>query len=107
MEVSDALGSIGATPEDDDLVSAVLNGLNDDKWKAFATSVYIHETFLDFEDLISLMITKEMRMQGPNLGKGSGEQAHAFYSASRRGRGRNSRGRGVVDLETITRNSIC
>ena len=29
--------------------------LNDDKWKAFATSVYVRETFPDFEDLISLM----------------------------------------------------
>ena len=88
------MGSIGAPPEDDDLVFANLNGLNDDKWKAFATSVYVRETFPDFEDLISLMITEEMRMQGPDSGKGSGEQAHAFYSTSVRGRGKNSRGRG-------------
>ena len=93
-EVSDALGSIGATPEDDDLVSAVLNGLNDEKWKAFSTSVYVREKFPDFEELISLMITEEMRMQGPNAGKGSGEQAQAFYSNSGRGRGRSQRGRG-------------
>ena len=86
--------SIGAPPEDDDLVSAVLNGLNVVKWKAFATSVCVRETFPDFEDLISLMIIEEMRMQGPDSGKGSGEQAHAFYSTSGRGRGRNSRGRG-------------
>ena len=62
--------------------------------KGIATFVYVCEIFLDFEDLISLMITKEMRMQGPNSGKGSREQAQAFYSTSRRGRGRNSRGRG-------------
>ena len=93
-EAVDALGSIGAPLEDDDLVSTILNGLNDDKWKAFSTSVYVRETFPNFEDLISLMITKEMRMQGPNLGKGFGEQAQAFYSNSRRGRGRQSRGRG-------------
>ena len=55
-EVLDALGSIGAPPEDDELVSSILNGLNADKWKAFATSVYVRETFPDFEDLISLMI---------------------------------------------------
>ena len=87
------MGSIGAPPEDDDLVSAVLNGLNDDKWKAFATSVYVREIFLDFEDLSSLMITEEMRMQGPDSGKGFGEQAQAFYSTARRVRRRNSRGR--------------
>ena len=41
-EVADALGSIGAFVDDDDLVSTVLNGLADDKkWKPFATSVYV------------------------------------------------------------------
>ena len=35
-----------------------------------------------------------MRMQGPNAGKGFREQAHAFYSNSRRGRGRSQRGCG-------------
>ena len=44
-EVLDALGSIGATPEDDNLVSAILNGLNDEKWKAFTTSVYVMNIF--------------------------------------------------------------
>ena len=94
-EVADALGSIGAPPEDDDLVSAVLNGLNDDKWKAFSTSVYVREKFPDFEELISLMITEEMRMQGPNAGKASRDQTQAFYSNSGRGRGgRSQRRRG-------------
>ena len=40
------------------------------------------------------MITKEMRMQGPNARKGSREQARAFYSNLGRGRGRSQRGRG-------------
>ena len=41
-EVADALGSIGASVDDDDLVSTVLNGLADDeKWKPFATSIYV------------------------------------------------------------------
>ena len=41
-EVADALGSIGASVDDDDLVSTVLNGLADDeKWKPFATSVHV------------------------------------------------------------------
>ena len=65
-EVADALGSVGASLEDDDLVSALLNGLNDEKWKYFSTFVYVREKFPDFEDLISLMITEEMRIQGPN-----------------------------------------
>lgn len=86
-EVADALGSIGAPLEDDDLVSAILNGLNDDRWKPFATSVYVREKFPDFEDLVSLMIIEEMRILGPNAGKGSNEQAQAFYSNSSRGRG--------------------
>ena len=54
-------------------MSVVLNGLNDEKWKSFSTSVYVREKFSDFEDLVSLMITEEMRMQGPNAGKGSKE----------------------------------
>ena len=46
-EVSDLLGSIGAPTDDDDLVFAVLNGLkDDDKWKPFATSVYVRENLL-------------------------------------------------------------
>ncbi|MCO5590494.1 hypothetical protein L7F22_044464 [Adiantum nelumboides] len=88
-QVLDALGSIGAPPEDDDLVFIVLNGLNDDRWKAFATSVYVRETFLDFEDLISLMITEEMRMQGPILGK--------------EGKGWEGEGRADIDMAVFER----
>ena len=41
-EVADALGSIGASVDDDDLVSTILNGLVDEKkWKPFATFVYV------------------------------------------------------------------
>ena len=41
-EVADALGSIGASVDDDDLVSTILNGLaHEKKWKPFATSVYV------------------------------------------------------------------
>ena len=42
-EVADALGSIGAPPDDDDLVFTVLNGLNDEKWKYLSTSVYVRK----------------------------------------------------------------
>ena len=49
-EISDALGSIGVQVEDDDLVSAALNGLKDNEsWKSFSMSVYVRENFSDFE----------------------------------------------------------
>ena len=87
-ELADALGSIGSPPDDDDLVSAVLNGLaDDDKWKPFATSVYVPENLPDFDDLISLMIIEERNNGGFALEKGSSEQAQAFYSVNSRGRG--------------------
>ena len=65
--VSDALGSIGAPTKDDDLVSAVLNGLkHDENWKAFATSMNVLENLLDFDELISLMIIEERNIGGPS-----------------------------------------
>ncbi|MGJ2631383.1 hypothetical protein ACR8J5_22450 [Salmonella enterica subsp. enterica serovar Paratyphi A] len=73
-EVADALGSIGASVEDDDLVSTVLNGLtNDEKWKPFATSAYVRENLPDFDDLISLMIIEERNIGGSSSDKGSAE----------------------------------
>ena len=95
-EVADALGSIGASVHDDDLVSKVLNGLTDDeKWKPFATSVYVRENLPDFDDLVSLMIIEERNIGGSSSEKGSAEQAQAFYSGNGRGRGRSYRGRGA------------
>ena len=95
-EVADALGSIGASVHDDDLVSTVLNGLTDDeKWKPFATSVYVRENLPDFDDLVSLMIIEERNIGGSSSEKGSAEQAQAFYSGNGRGRGRSYRGRGA------------
>ena len=88
-EVSDALGSIGASTNDDDLVSTVLNGLKDDeKWKPFATSVYVQENLPNFDDLISLMIIEERNIGGSTSDKGPNEQAQAFYSGYGKGRGR-------------------
>ena len=79
-QVFDAMGSIGAPRDDDDLVSAVLNSLKDDeKWKPFSTSIYVRENFLDFDELKSLMIIEETNMGGPSISKGPREQAHAFY----------------------------
>ena len=95
-EVTDALGSIGAQPDDDDVVSATLNGLKDDeRWKSFSTSVYVRKNFPDFDELKSLMIIEETNMGGPSTSRGPREHAHAFYSDNSRGRGRGfGRGRG-------------
>mgnify|MGYP007105604089 CR=1 FL=1 len=63
--MADALGSIGLTFDDDDLITYTLNGLkDDDKWKAFTTSIYVREHLPDFDRLVSLMITEEMNLQG-------------------------------------------
>ena len=95
-EIIDALGSIGAQPNDDDVVLATLNGLKDDeKWKPFSTSIYVRENFPDFDELKSLMIIEEKNMGGPSTSKGPREQAHVFYSDNSGGRGRGfGRGRG-------------
>ena len=95
-EIIDALGSIGAQLDDDDVVSATLNGLKDDeKWKPFSTSIYVCENFPDFDELKSLMIIEETNMGGPSTSKGPHEQAHAFYLDNSRGRGHGScRGHG-------------
>ena len=79
-EASDELGSIGAPIEDDDLVSAILNGLrDDDKWRPFATFVYVRENLPDFDELISLMIIEERNIGGSTSDKGPNEQEQAFY----------------------------
>ena len=82
-------------PDDDDLVTSTLGGLNNEKaWKSFVMSIYVRKPFLDLDELISLMITEEINMQGESSGK-SGELAHAFYSSLGSGCGRFSlRGRG-------------
>ncbi|MCO5561419.1 hypothetical protein L7F22_015040 [Adiantum nelumboides] len=88
----DALGSIGAQPDDDDLVSATLNGLkNDEKWRFFSTSVYVRENFLDSNELKSLMIIEERNMAGSskigNFQQNQQNQNYAKNSSCDRGRG--------------------
>ena len=73
-EISYALGSIGVRVKDDDLVSAALNGLKDNKsWKSFSMLVYVCENFLDLEQLKALMIIEERNMGGPSMTRGSQE----------------------------------
>ena len=95
-EIADALGSIGAQTDVDDLVSSALNGLKGkENWKPFAISVYDCENFRDFDELKALMITKERNIGGPCMERGSCEPTQAFYSGNSRDRGcRFSRGYG-------------
>ncbi len=81
----DALASIGAPVEDEDLVVVTLNGLGKD-YSQFRTSIAIRETFPNFQDLITLLISEEMRIVGTSSNGGS--QKNAFYSNINRGRGR-------------------
>ena len=89
-KIADALASIGSPMEDDDLVSMTLNGLGKD-YAQFRTSISIRENFLDFEELIALLISEEQRNGGASSSGGTSKET-VFYSNARRGRGR---GRGV------------
>ena len=73
-----------------------MNGLKDVyKWKAFTTSIYVTEHLPDFDQLVSLMITEEMNLQGSYP---KGNQLQVLYAGSRGrgrfGRGQQGRGRG-------------
>ncbi len=62
-----------------------LNGLGKD-YSQFCTSITVRETFPDFQDLITLLISQEMRIISTSSNGGS--QESAFYSNSNRGRGK-------------------
>ncbi len=81
----DVLTSIGAPIDDEVLVAVTWNGFGKD-YSQFCTSIVIQETFPDFQDLITLLISEEMRIVGTSSNGGS--QENAFYSNSNRGRGR-------------------
>jgi hypothetical protein len=59
--LADALASIGTPVDDKDLVAATLNGLGKD-YSQFHTSIAVRETFPNFQDLITLFISEEMRI---------------------------------------------
>ncbi len=61
--LANALASIGAPVDDENLVAVTLNGLGKD-YNQFRTSIVIRETFPDFQDLITLLISEEMRIVG-------------------------------------------
>ncbi len=83
--LADALASIGAPVDDEDLVVVTLNGLGKD-YSQFRTSIAVRETFPNFQDLITLLISEEMRIVGTSSNGGS--QESFFYSNTNRGRGR-------------------
>jgi hypothetical protein len=83
--LADALASIGAHVNDEDLVAVTLNGLGKD-YSQFRTSIVVRETFPNFQDLITLLISEEMRIVGTSSNGGS--QESVFFSNSNNGRGR-------------------
>jgi hypothetical protein len=83
--LGDALASIGAHVDDEDLVALTLNGLGKD-YSQFCTSIAVRKIFPDFQDLITLLISEKMKVVGTSSNGGS--QESDFYSNSNRGRGR-------------------
>ncbi len=83
--LGDALASIRALVNDEDLVAVTLNGLGKD-YSLFHISFAIQWTFSDFQDLITLLISEKMIIVGTSSNGGS--QENAFYTNSNRGRGR-------------------
>ncbi len=58
--LADALASIGALVNDEDLVVVTLNGLRKN-YSQFRTSIVIRETYPDFQDLITLLINEMLQ----------------------------------------------
>jgi len=86
--LADVLTSIGAPVNDEDLVAVTLNGLGKD-YSQFHTSIAVQKTFPDFQNLITLLISEEMRSVGTSSNGGS--QENAFYSNFNKGRGRGAK----------------
>jgi hypothetical protein len=82
--LADALASIGALVDDEDLVAVTLNGLGK-YYSQFRISIVVRKTFPNFQDLITLLISEEMRIVGTSSNEGS--QESAFYLNTNTGRG--------------------
>jgi Holliday junction resolvase RusA-like endonuclease len=57
--LADALTSIGAPVDDEDVVVVTLNGL-EKECSQFRTLITVRKTFPNFQDLITLFISEEM-----------------------------------------------
>jgi hypothetical protein len=86
--LADVLASIGAPVDDEDLVAVTLNGL-EKNYSQFRILIVVRETFPNFQDLITLLISEEMRVVGTSSNGGS--QKNVFYSNFNRGRGRGAK----------------
>ncbi len=82
--LADAFASIGVLIDDEDLMAVTLNGLGKD-YSQFRTSIAVWKTFPNFQDLITLFISEEMRIVG-TLSNGRTQES-TFYSNTNRGRG--------------------
>ncbi len=83
--LANALAFIRAPVDDEDLMAVTLNGLGKD-YSQFRTSIAVRETFPNFQDLITLLISEEMIIISTSSNGGS--QESAFYSNTNRGRSR-------------------
>jgi hypothetical protein len=70
INLVDALASIGALVDDEDLVAVTLNGLGKD-YSQFRTSIVVRKTFPDFQNLITLLISENMRIGNTSSNGGS------------------------------------
>jgi hypothetical protein len=68
--LADALAFIGAPIDDENLVAMTLNGLRKD-YNQFRTSILVRKTFPNFQDLITLLISENMRIVGTSSNGGS------------------------------------
>ncbi len=84
-DLPDVFTSIGAHVDDEDLVAMTLNGLGK-YYSQSRTSIAVQETLIDFQNLITLFISEELKIVGTSSNGGS--QENVFYSNINRGRGR-------------------
>jgi hypothetical protein len=86
--LANVLASIGPPVDDEDLVVVTLNGLGK-YYNQFRTSIIVRETFPNFQDLITLLISEEMRIVG--ISSNGGSKENVFYSNSIKSRGRSGK----------------
>jgi hypothetical protein len=68
--LANVLASIRAHVDDEDLMAMTLNGLGKN-YSQFCTSIAVRKTFPNFQDLITLFISEEMRVVGTSSNGGS------------------------------------
>jgi len=79
--LTDVFASIRTLVDDEDLVAVTLNGLGKN-YRQFRTSITIWKTFFDFQDLITVFISEEMKIV--DISSNGGSQESVFYSNTNR-----------------------